>query len=125
MEDIIFLGRGDKLLPASQVTWKQHLAHIPQQSPGRLDFMTDAHHLVRNFVVVELAHVQEPIEPKLIAEALMLPLDQVVYILEELETKRFFLVRNEHGAVSWAYPVTVERTPHKLRFDTGEQLYAA
>jgi hypothetical protein len=125
MEDIIFLGREDHLLPASQEKWKQHLAHIPQQSPGRLDFMTDVHHLVRNFVVVELALMQEPIEPKLIAEKLMLPLDHVVSILEELETKLFFLVRNEHGAVSWAYPVTVVRTPHSLKFDTGEQLYAA
>jgi hypothetical protein len=46
-------------------------------------------------------------------------------ILDELERNLFFLVRNAQGAVSWAYPVTVEPTPHQLRFHSGERLYAA
>jgi hypothetical protein len=46
-------------------------------------------------------------------------------ILEELERKLFFLVRNEQGAVAWAYPVTVEITPHRLDFNTGERIYGA
>jgi hypothetical protein len=36
-----------------------------------------------------------------------------------------FLFRNEQGAVAWAYPVTVDRTPHYVTFSTGEQVYAA
>jgi hypothetical protein len=56
---------------------------------------------------------------------LKLGLDQVDTILDELEQKLFFLVRNAQGAVSWAYPVTVETTPHRLTFKSGEQLYAA
>jgi hypothetical protein len=36
-----------------------------------------------------------------------------------------FLFRNEEGAVTWAYPVTVERTPHRVSLSTGEQVYAA
>ena len=36
-----------------------------------------------------------------------------------------FLFRDNHGRVVWAYPVTVEKTPHHVRFDTGEELYAA
>jgi hypothetical protein len=54
-----------------------------------------------------------------------MPLTQVTDILEVLERKLFFLVRNEQGAVAWAYPVTVTPTPHKLNFSTGERLYAA
>jgi len=36
-----------------------------------------------------------------------------------------FLFRNKEGEVVWAYPVTVDKTPHHLTFSTGEQLYAA
>jgi hypothetical protein len=125
MEEIIFLGREKELQKVPQAMWKQHLAEIPQHASARLSFMTGAHHRVRNFVVKELALRQQPIEPKLISETLILPPDQVVNILDELEMKLFFLVRNEHGAVTWAYPVTVEPTPHRLTFKSGERLYAA
>jgi len=87
--------------------------------------MTEAHHLVRYLVVKELVIQQKPIEPEFIAKALNLPLAQVTGILEELERKLFFLVRDEQGAVAWAYPVTVQPIPHKLNFSSGERLYAA
>jgi hypothetical protein len=125
MEDVIFLGQDTQILTVPQTMWKQHLAQIPEHGPARLSFMTDAHHLVRNFVVKELAVRQQPIEPKFISEILKLPLDRVKNILNELEKSLFFLVRNEHGAVTWAYPITVETTPHRLSFKSGEQLYAA
>ena len=54
-----------------------------------------------------------------------MPLIRVNTILDELEQNLVFLVRNEQGAVSWAFPVTVEPTPHRLTFSTGEQIYAA
>jgi hypothetical protein len=46
-------------------------------------------------------------------------------ILEELERNLLFLVRGESGAVAWAFPVTVEPTPHRLNFSTGERLFGA
>jgi hypothetical protein len=49
----------------------------------------------------------------------------VVLFLDELEQHMTFLFRNAQGDVVWAYPVTVEQTPHRITFDTGEQLYAA
>lgn len=125
MEDILFLGREDQLLAVPQAKWKQHLAQIPEPENSRLSFMTAAHHAVRNFLVKELALRQQPIVPKLISETLKLPQGQVINILDELEKKLFFLVRNEQGAVTWSYPVTIETTPHRLTFDTGEKLYAA
>jgi len=36
-----------------------------------------------------------------------------------------FLYRNVAGNVVWAYPVTVEQTPHRVIFNTGESIYAA
>jgi hypothetical protein len=125
MEEKILLGRDQKILEVPQAAWKQHLTQIPQHSQSRLKFMTDAHLQIRYFVVKELVNRQKPIEPELISEKLDMPLEQVIPILEELEGKLFFLVRNERGAVAWAYPLTVEATPHKLNFASGERLYAA
>jgi len=87
--------------------------------------MSEDHHRVRNMAVTELVRRGRPIDPEVFSQALQLSIPEVETILEELEQKLFFLVRDEHGAVSWAYPVTVEPTPHRLRFSTGEQLYAA
>jgi hypothetical protein len=87
--------------------------------------MTDTHHQIRYFVVKELARRQRPIEPELISQELNIPLELVKSILEELERRLFFLVRNDQGAVAWAYPVTVEITPHKMHFSSGERLYGA
>jgi hypothetical protein len=61
----------------------------------------------------------------MIAQALDLPLARVVEILADLEQHMTFLFRDEQGAVVWAYPVTVERTPHHVTFESGEQIYAA
>ena len=36
-----------------------------------------------------------------------------------------FLFRNPAGDVTWAYPVTVDQTPHQVTFSSGEKLYAA
>ena len=125
MDEKILLGRSQQILELPEATWKAHLAQIPQHSQTRLSFMTETHHRIRNFVVKELADQQKPIEPKFIAQMLEMPLAQVTDILEELERKLFFLVRDGHGAVAWAYPVTVEPTPHRLNFSTGERLYGA
>lgn len=125
MEEKVLLGRGREILEIPQATWKQQLAQIPEHSRSRLSFMTAAHHQVRYFVVKEMAIGQNPVEPGLISERLNMPLESVKTILEELERRLFFLVRNEDGAVAWAYPVTVSPTPHKLSFASGERLYGA
>jgi hypothetical protein len=125
MKERILLGRSQQILEIPQATWKEHLTQIPQHSQTRLSFMTGAHHQVRYFAVKGLADKQKPIEPESISKALSMPLTQVTGILEELERKLFFLVRDGQGAVVWAYPVTVETTPHRLNFSTGERLYGA
>jgi hypothetical protein len=125
MEEKIFLGRDQNMLEVPASTWKQHLTQIPQHSQSRLSFMTETHHQIRYFVVKELANQQKPIAPEFIAEELNIPLEQLKFLLEELERKLFFLVRNEEGAVAWAYPVTVETTSHQMNFSSGERLYGA
>lgn len=125
MSETILLGQGRQILEIPRETWEQHLTQVPRHAKARLSFMSEEHHQVRYFVVRELPSRGEPIEPESISRALQLPLVRVESILDELERELFFLVRNERGAVWWAYPVTVEPTPHHLSFSTGERLYGA
>ena len=125
MSEMILLGRGRRISQIPGEMWEQHLAQVPLHSEARLSFMSEEHHRVRYFVVRELPSRGTPLGPEEISSALQLPLEQVETILDELERKLFFLVRNERRAVAWAYPVTVEPTPHHLSFSGGERLYAA
>jgi hypothetical protein len=125
MSETVLLGRGRRITEIPREVWEQHLAHAPQHTQARLSFMSAEHHRVRYFVVKDLPRRGEPIEPERISQALALPLARVEVILDELEKNLFFLTRNQEGAVSWAYPVTADPTPHRLSFSTGERLYGA
>ena len=92
---------------------------------ANLAFMTAEHRLVHHFVVRTLPGAVQPLAPGSIAGALNLPLETVNRILDDLEAHMTFLFRNAEGEVVWAYPVTLEKTPHRVTFDTGEQIYAA
>jgi hypothetical protein len=121
----VLVGKGNEIEEMPQTTLEQELALVPERHKARLAFMTEEHHAVRYFVVKELIRLGIPLESALISEHLDLTESRVVEILDELEKNLFFLVRNDNGAVSWAFPVTVDRTPHRLSFSTGERLYGA
>lgn len=125
MTENVLLGRGKELMPVPRAMWERHLVDIPEHGRKRLAFMTEDHHRVRYFVVRELPRAGTVLSPEFIAASLNLPEEQVRSILDDLEHELFFLWRNEAGSVSWAYPVTVDRTPHLIRFSSGERLYGA
>ena len=125
MNKSLLLGLWRILLRIPRPIWQQEVARSARASEKSLAFMTADHHKVRDFVVREMPRIAKPIPPGTIAQSLNMKLEQVVPILDELEKKLTFLYRNEAGAVIWAYPVTVEQTPHRITFSTGEQIYAA
>ena len=124
MDGKVLLGRGKAILEIPEARWKGHLEDTPEHTRERLRFMTEAHKQTRYFAVRELMK-GEVLTPTFIAEKLEIPLEQVRVILDELEKNLFFLARNAQGEVFWAYPVTVEPTPHRLYFSSGERLYGA
>ena len=125
MSGTVLIGQGHEITEIPQKDWEKGLSGVQQHIKGRLNFMSEEHHLARNFVVRELPDVGEPLSPEFIARKLNLPVSRLNAILEELENHLTFLFRNEQGEVSWAYPVTVDNTPHHIVFNTGEQIYAA
>ena len=125
MEEQVLIGKERGITAVSRKAWELGLAGKVPQIKARLDFMSDSHHLVRNFAVKELPQAGEALSPEFIAQRLDLPLPRVGSILEDLEKNLTFLYRNKQGWVAWAYPVTVDETPHKISFSTGERINAA
>lgn len=120
MRKSLLLGLGRAMLPVPPTIWKRHLG-----GGAHLDFMSDDHHRVREFVVRELPRLATPLSPATIAERLNLSEKRVVNLLDDLERHMTFLFRSDGESVTWAYPVTVEQTPHRIGYSTGEQGYAA
>jgi hypothetical protein len=120
MDNNLLLGIWRCLLPVPRAIWQKQV-----RGDAPLDFMSADHHRVRNFVVAEIPRCRQPLSPEYIAQALQLSVARVIAILDDLEQHMTFVFRNELGAVVWAYPVTAERTPHRVTFSTGEQVCAA
>lgn len=117
-------GRTISRMPDSGL--KAALAKLPESFAAKLAFMTPEHHIVRNFAVRELPYEDgRPIKLERLATTLGIPLGRVHAIVEDLERHLFFLARNEAGEISWAFPVTSEPTPHRLKFSTGERSHGA
>jgi hypothetical protein len=125
MSKSALLGFWRHLLPIPRRLWQKQVRAAAHRNEAHLAFMTPAHHQVRNYVVREIARVGRPLPPAEIAQALGLPLAQVVEILADLEAHLTFLYRNPAGEVVWAYPVTAEATPHRVQHSSGERCYAA
>ena len=125
MAEKVLLGKGRHFEEIPRKSWEEEVAIRSQHIPAVLDFMTKDHHLVRNLVVKEIARLEKPVSPEGISAKLGMPQSMVTAILDDLERNLFFLVRDARGDVSWAFPVTAEKTPHKLTFNTGERPHAA
>ena len=125
MIEQILIGKGASINELPRAEWDAMLRATPEHAQSRLAFMTPEHHLVRNMAVLDLPRMGHPLAPEYFASNLGLAIDRIDGILDELERMLFFLVRNDAGCVSWAYPVTVDHTLHKLTFSTGERLHGA
>ena len=105
--------------------WPRAVAREARGAAHVLSSLTDEERRIRRWVVTELGALGSALDAVSIATALELEVELVRDALERLERKMVFLWRNEDGAVSWAYPVTVDTTPHQLAFKTGERMTAA
>jgi len=121
----VLVARGPDFERKPLAEWQAAVRRATNNMRERLDFMTAGHHAVRTFVVRELAQVRQSIPIVQIAAQVRLPISQVQSIVEELERKLFFLVRNRSGDVAWAFPLTADETVHDMKLSTGQRIFAA
>ena len=105
--------------------WEKQIEKARYKVKKSTRFMSSEHRRVHQYVVRELPRVGGAISAERVSGDLALDRERTIGILRDLEKYLTFLVRDEQGSVVWAYPVTVEKTPHRITFDSGEQLYAA
>ena len=124
MADSILLGLGRHMIPIPRLIWQRIAKAGARKGPAKLAFMSQDHHRVRDFTVLELPRSGSPLSPASIAAQLDLDVPRVTSILDDLEEHLTFLFRNDRGEVTWAYPVTVDETPHHASFSTGEEAWS-
>lgn len=105
--------------------WEKQIEKAERKVKRSTAFMTAEHRAVHHFVVREMPRLGAPVSPERVAGELGLASERARQILQDLEKRLTFLYRNDKGEVAWAYPVTVEKTPHAVTLYSGECLYAA
>lgn len=122
----ILVAKGQSLESMPESGWRETLAEqVPPLMEQRLAFMSAEHHRVRREAVREIIRTGEPVTPEALVRLADLDHATVERILADLARNLLFLVRNAEGAVSAAFPVSADATPHRLTFSTGERLYGA
>jgi hypothetical protein len=125
MKNRLMMGLWRYMLSVPPFLWEKQIAKGKKNIGDHLAFMSEEHRLVHHFAVRELPIAGKPLSPDSISNALNIPVGRVIAVLDDLESHMTFIFRNAQREIEWAYPVTVEKTPHRVTFHTGEQLYAA
>jgi hypothetical protein len=121
MERLLF-GFRHHMIP---IPWSLFMRLAPRDAAKNSQHLDDDHRRVHHFVVRELPGFGRPMGPDYVARELGMETDQVAAIMDELEQRKLFLFRPGGRDVVWAYPVTVEPTPHRVTFSSGESIFAA
>ena len=125
MSKKLMLGFWRYIINVPPFLWEKQISKTKRKFETEYSFLSKEHQSVHHFVVRELPYVAKPLSPESVANQLGIPMHRVRNILDDLEERMTFLFRNNNGEVVWAYPVTVDKTPHHVSFSTGEGLYAA
>jgi len=120
----VLLGVGRRMVPVPEALFKPMVERDAKKLAKRRDLEPDERR-VQHFAVREIPRQRGAIAPGVFARKLDLPLDEVNRILGELERRMTYLCRRGGEAVNWAYPVTADETPHRVRIDGGAAFSAA
>jgi hypothetical protein len=125
MSNKLMLGLWRYVIKVPPFLWQKQIAKGKRRFEKEYGSLSEEYRLLHHFVVKELPRNSKPLSPELISGGLGLSVDRVKSALAYLEKRMTFLYRNGKGDVVWAYPVTVDKTPHRITFNTSEKLYAA
>lgn len=120
-----FIGIWRFLLPLPQALVRRDIRNSAYAICRKSVDISEDERRVHRFVVTAITNTCKPVTPEMIAQELDMPLDRVKTIVDKLEGMKFFFYRYNNVGINWAYPVTAEDQLYKMRFDTGEQFYAA
>ncbi len=123
----VLLGFKRHMVPIPWWVFRRAVARATGRTRRAIGGVTlgDEERQIHHFVVREIPRLARAMPPEFVAERLEIELGRVVEVFDALERRLVYLFRPGGRDVEWAYPVTVEATPHHLAFSSGERLYAA
>jgi hypothetical protein len=125
MKNMLMLGLWKYVINVPPFLWHKQIAKGRKGFEKEAGALSKEYRLIHHFVVKNLPSQAGPLAKEIIAEGTGCSVDLVIEALDYLEKRMTFLFRDDNGNVAWAYPVTVAKTPHKVSFSTGEELFAA
>lgn len=125
IEGLVKVGLWKTTLPIPSFIINQVVDAGIKQTKKKARQFTEEKRALHHFIVRELPAKGEPLSLEFIAKGLGMPLDKVTVLVDELEQGKTFLYRRNSKRINWAYPVSVDDTPHHVTFSTGEQINAA
>ena len=125
MSNKLMLGLWRYIIKVPPSLWEKQIAKGKRKFEKEHGMLSDEYRIIHHFAVRELPCNGMPLSSEFISGKTGISVDRVKNALDYLEKRMTFLYRNKEGEVIWAYPVTVEKTPHRITFNTGEKLYAA
>ena len=121
----VILGLGYRMLPIPWFIFKRLLQRASKKTRRILGNLDEEHRRVHHFIVRTLPDLGRPMPPDYIADHLGLDKNRVIRILDELERRLIYVFRSGGQDVVWAYPITVEPTPHRVQYSSGQAIWAA
>jgi hypothetical protein len=121
----LLLGINRFTLPLPRFIWQKQILDNARGASRAFAHLTPQHQQLRSLAVCELARQGRPLSPDWLAGQMQLPVEQIVQLLNDLEKGMTFLYRRDGENVTWAYPFSVDETPHSVQFEGGEKIYAA
>jgi hypothetical protein len=116
---------GSHFLPIPQAIWHREVGKEARGCGQAYGALSSEQQRVRAHIVAALPRHPEGLSATTLSEQLDLPVDRLRGILNELNRGKFFVALDDTNTVTWAYPVTIDATPHQLTFKTGERMTAA
>jgi hypothetical protein len=120
---LVRLGRVGVRVPGA--LFQRIIAGQARRSGRGLGWMTPQHHRVHDFAVTEIVRTGAALSPAQLAAGTGLAAAAAAALVADLERGKTFVYRSDGTNVDWAYPATAAETPHRVRFASGETLYAA
>ena len=121
----MLMGIGIFMIPIPQVISNRGLEKGASGARAKAELLSEEERRVHYFVVKKMAVAKEPITAELVGEELDMPLERVEKTIDKLESLKTFLYRSDGKGISWAYPLSLENTGHKMTVSTGEEFFAA
>ncbi len=125
MQNALMVRLGGAGVRVPGALWRRIADRQARRSANGVEWMTAEHHRLRDFAYTEIVRTGKAVSPAQIVAGTGLAPGRVEQITDELERGKVFLYRGDGTNVDWAYPAAAAATPHKVRFKSGEILYAA